>query len=260
MIRRTWAYYRQLGTEVPGLRAIAVTSPEELAAAKELHARSYRALGIVTDADLASDSLQISMAEDPHQAHAVYFSVLQHSAGVERAVAGARIICACPGKGLDSFPTYVNQDLYPAVRDQLAVLDPAGCGEISALVREPGVSGKATLMIYRSIWHYSLSEGYARLLVSCDARLYRRCKMIFGAAWQRAGPDGYSRNVLVVPVVIDIPSSLDEALRLSRVNPVQRRVKRKALEFFVRGLPESAVGPAHRALIDRYRLDTSGVS
>jgi len=257
MIRRTWRYYRQLSTEVPGLRAVTATRPEQLRAAKELHARSYRALGIVAEADLTSDGLQISLAEDPHQAHSVYFSVLSDAGDGDRTVAGARIIYARPGEGLGSFPTYVHQDLYPAVRRQLEALDPADCGEISALVREPGVSGKATLMLYRSIWHYSLDQGYARLLVSCDARLYRRCKMIFGDAWQRAGPAGYSRNVLVVPVMIDIPGSLDEALRLSRVNLVKRRVKRKALEFFLRGLPGKAVRPAQRTVIDRYRLDTS---
>jgi hypothetical protein len=170
-------------------------------------------------------------------------------------VATVRIINALPGKGLESLPTYANQVLNPDCRRLLEALDPAKCGEISALVRDRGVSGKATLMLYRSIWHYALDHGYSRLLVSCDARLYRRCKMIFGRAWMRAGPDGYSRSVRVVPVVIDIPNSLDEALRLSRINPVKRRVKAKALQFFLRGLPEQAVAPGHRARIDRYRIE-----
>jgi hypothetical protein len=256
VIKQTLKYYRQLSTEIPGLRAVIVTRPEQLSAAKQLHARTYRALGIVTDAALTGDGLYIGPDEDPYQAHAQYFSVHGLRDGMPHTVATVRIIYADPVKGLESFPTYVNQELYPKYRRLLENLDPAACGEISALVREPGVSGKAALMLYRAIWHYSLDRRYVRLLVSCDARLYRRCKMIFGAAWMRVGPDGYSRNVRVVPVMIDIVNSLEEALKLSRVNPVKRRIKMKALEFFLRGLPEEAIRPSHRAKLDRYRLET----
>jgi hypothetical protein len=256
VIKRTLKYYRQLNTEAPGLQTVIVEDPEQLRAAKELHARVYRALGIVSDADLTSDGLQIGPDEDPHQSHAQYFSVQGIRDGSPHTLAAVRIIYADPGKGLESFPTYVNQRFYPNYRRLLETLDPATCGEISAFVREPGVTGKATLMLYRAMWHYSLDQGYAGLLVSCDARLHRRCKMIFGAAWMRIGPDGYSRNVRVVPVMVDVPNSLDEALRLSRVNPVKRRVKMKALEFFVRGLPDEAILPSHRAKLDRYRLET----
>lgn len=256
MIRQTLKYYRQLSSEVPGLRTVIVRQPEQLSAAKELHARTYRALGLVTDADLTSDGLHIGLEEDPHQSHAQYISVQGLTGGSADTAATVRIIDADPAMGFKSFPTYVNQELYPHQRRLLEELDPAACGEISALVRAPGVSGKTTLMLYRAIWHYSLDRPYERLLVSCDARLHGRCKLIFGASWMRAGPDGYSRNVRVVPVVIDIPSSLDEALKLSSVNPVKRRIKRKALEFFLRGLPEQAILPAQRAKLDRYRLET----
>jgi hypothetical protein len=256
VIKRTLKYYRQLNTEAPGLRTVIVEDPERLSAAKELHARTYRALGYVSDGDLTSDGLHIGPDEDPHQAHAQYFSVQGRQDGSPHTFAAVRIIYADPDKGLESFPTYVNQHFYPKYRRLLETLDPAECGEISALVREPGVSGKATLMLYRAMWHYSLDRRYVRLLVSCDARLHRRCKMIFGAAWMRVGPDGYSRNVRVVPVIVDIPNSLDEALKLSKVNPVKRRIKMKALEFFLRGLPEEAILPSHRAKLDRYRLET----
>jgi hypothetical protein len=257
VIRQTLKYYRQLNAEVPGLRTVIVRHPEQLSAAKELHARTYRALGLVTDADLTSDGSRIGLEEDPHQSHAQYISVQGLAGGAARTVAAVRIIDADPAKGLESFPTYVSQDLYPHQRRLLEQLDPASCGEISALVREPGVSGKTTLMLYRAIWHYSLDRPYERLLVSCDARLHGRCQLIFGASWMRAGPDGYSRNVRVVPVMIDIPRSLDEALKLSRVNPVKRQVKKRALEFFLRGLPEAAILPAQRAKLDRYRLQTA---
>lgn len=258
MIRQTFKYYRQLNAEIPGLQTVIVKDPEQLSAAKELHARTYRALGLVTDADLTSDGLRIGLQEDPHQSHAQYISVQERTGGAARTIAAVRIIDADPAKGFESFPTYANQELYPDQRRLLEELDPASCGEISALVREPGVSGKTTLMLYRAIWHYSLDRRYERLLVSCDARLHGRCKLIFGASWMRAGPDGYSRNVRVVPVMIDIPSSLDEALKLSKVNPVKRRIKNKALEFFLRGLPEDAILPAQRAKLDRYRLETAG--
>jgi hypothetical protein len=256
VIKQTLKYYRQLNTEIPGLRTVIVKSPEQLSAAKELHARTYRALGYVTDADLTSDGLCIGPDEDPYQAHAQYFSVQGLRDGVARTIATVRIIYADSGKGLESFPTYVTQELYPKYRCLLEELDPVACGEISALVREPGVSGKAALMLYRAVWHYSLDQRYALLLVACDATLYQRCKIIFGASWMRIGPDGHIGNHHVVPVMIDIPNSLDEALKLSRVNPVKRRIKMKALEFFLRGLPEDAIRPSHRAKLDRYRLET----
>lgn len=257
MIRQTLKYYRQLGTELPGLRTVIVTRPEQLSAAKELHARTYRAVGHVTDADLTSDGSSIRVDEDPYQAHAQYFSVEGLRDGVPRTVAACRVIYADPGKGLQSFPTFVTQELFPKYRHLLEELEPAACGEISALVREPEVSGKAALMLYRAVWHYALDRRYALLLVACDARLYPRCKMIFGASWMRIGPDGWIPNHPVVPVMIDIPNSLDEALKLSRVNPVKRRIKMKALEFFLRGLPEEAIRPEHRAKLDRYRLGTA---
>jgi hypothetical protein len=257
VIRQTLKYYRQLNTEVPGLRTIIVEQPEQLRAAKELHARTYRAHGYATDADLTSDGLCIGPGKDPWQAHAQYFSVQEFQDGTPRTVAAARIIQADPGQGLKSFPTYVTQDLYPEYRLLLEGLDPAACGEISALVREPGVSGKAALMLYRAIWHYSLAQRYELLLVACDTRLYRRCKMIFGESWNRIGADGEIWNSPVVPVRIDIPNSLHEALKLSKVNPVKRRIKLKALEFFLRGLPEEAIQPADRERLDRYRLETT---
>jgi hypothetical protein len=81
--------------------------------------------------------------------------------------------------------------------------------------------------------------------------------MIFGASWNRIGADGEIWNSPVVPVRIDIPNSLHEALKLSKVNPVKRRIKLKALEFFLRGLPEEAIQPADRERLDRYRLETT---
>ena len=256
MIKQTLKYYRQLNTEIPGLRTVIVKYPEQLSAAKELHARIYRALDFVTDADLTSDGLYIGPVKDPYQAHAQYFSVQGFRDGAPHTVATARIIQADPGQGLKSFPAYVTQELYPEYRRLLEGADPAACGEISALVREPGVSGKAALMLYRAVWHYSLDQRYQLLLVACDTRLYRRCKMIFGASWIRIGPDGDIWNHPVVPVMIDIPNSLDEALKLSKVNPVKRRMKMKALEFFLRGLPDAAILPSHRERLDRYRLET----
>jgi hypothetical protein len=257
VIRQTLKYYRQLNTEVPGLRTIIVTDPEQLTAAKELHARTYRAVGFVSDADLTGDGLCIGAVKDPYQAHAQYFSVQGFRDGALRTVATVRIINAIPGQGLKSFPVYETQELYPVYRRLLEGLDPAACGEISGLVREPGVSGKAALMLYRAVWHYSLAQRYELLLVACDARLYPRCKMIFGASWNRIGPDGDIWNHQVVPVMIDIPNSLDEALKLSRVNPVKRRIKMKALEFFLRGLPEVAILPAHRDRLARYGLQAA---
>jgi len=179
--------------------------------------------------------------------------------GEPRTVAAVRVILAEPESGFDSFPLFREQrQLHPRHRRLLEAVDPAACGEISALVREPGTNGKAALMLYRAVWHYALSQRHAYLLVLCKAHLYRRCKIIFGRSWIRVGP-GYDRltNIREIPVIIDVRGSLDEALTLSRVNPVKRLIKLKALRFFLRGLPEDVILPAHREKLDRYRLQTA---
>jgi hypothetical protein len=259
VIKQTLKYYRQLATVVPCLRTVIVSDPDALGAAKELHARTYRRLGLAPAEALTSDGRHIGLAFDPYQTHAQYFSVQDSRDGRPRTVAAVRVIFADPGSGFDSFPLFrEGRTLYPRYRNLLEALDPAACGEISGLVREPEASGKAALMLYRAVWHYALSQRYECLLVLCKAPLYRRCKIIFGQSWIRVGPS-YHRmmNVREIPVMIDVRRSLDEALTLSRVNPVKRRIKLKALQFFLRGLPEDVILPAHRVKLDRYRLQTA---
>jgi hypothetical protein len=261
VIKQTLKYYRQLDAEVPSLHTVVVTEPDALSAAKDLHARTYLRVGIQPAEALTSDG-HIGLAADPYQAHAQYFSVQDLQEGGPRTVAAARVIFAGPGSGLDSFPFFrEGRPLYPRYRRRLEALDPAACGEISALVREPGTNGKAALMLYRAVWHYALSQRYEVLLVLCKARLYRRCKIIFGPSWIRVGPSYHRlRNIREIPVMIDVRGSLDDALTLSRVNPLKRRIKLKALRFFLRGLPEDVILPSHRAKLERYRLPTAALS
>jgi hypothetical protein len=251
---QTLKYYSQLHAEVPNLRTVVISDPDTLNAAKELHARTYLRVGIQPPEAITSDG-HIGLAADPYQTHAQYFSVLDLRDDGNRTVAAARVIYAEPDRGLDSFPFFQERrELYPRYRELLEAADPAACGEISALVREPGTNGKAALMLYRTIWHYALSQHYDYLLVLCKARLHRRCKIIFGKSWIRVGPS-YRRlgNIREIPVIIDIQGSLDEALTLSWVNPVKRRIKLKALPFFLRGLPDEVILPAHRVRLERYR-------
>lgn len=257
MIKQTLKYYRQLDAEVPSLRAAVVSDPDALSAAKKLHARTYLRVGIQPAEAITTDG-HIGLAFDPYQTHAQYFSVQDFRDGEPRTVAAVRVILAEPESGFDSFPLFREKpQLHPRHRRLLEAADPAACGEISALVREPGTNGKAALMLYRAVWHYALSQRHAYLLVLCDARLYRRCKIIFGRSWIRVGPGFRLTNIRVIPVIIDVRGSLDEALTLSRVNSVKRLIKLKALRFFLRGLPEDVILPAHREKLDRYRLQTA---
>lgn len=258
MIKQTLKYYRQLASEVPGLRTVVVSGPDQLSAAKELHARTYLRVGLQPPEAITSDG-HIGLAADPYQEHAQYFIVQDFRDSEPRTVAAVRVIFADSDSGLESFPFFrERRPLYPRYRRLLEAQDPAACGEISALVREPGASGKAALMLYREVWHHALSQRYEYLLVLCKARLYRRCKIIFGKSWIRVGPS-YHRftDVREIPVMIDIRGSLDEALTLSRLNPLRRRIKLKALQFFLRGLPEEVIQPRHRVKLDRYRLRTA---
>jgi hypothetical protein len=261
VIKQTLRYYRQLDAEVPSLRTVVVSEPDALSAAKELHARTYRRIGLAPADALTSDGRHLGLSFDPYQAHAQYFSVQDLRDGGPRTVATVRVIFADPDSGLDSFPFFRERRvLYPRYQRLLEALDPAACGEISALVREPAASGNAALMLYRAVWHYALSQRYEYLLVLCKARLYRRCKIIFGRSWIRVGPS-YNRfeDIPEIPVIIDVRSSLDQALTLSGVNPLKRHIKLKALRFFVRGLPEDVIQPVHRGKLDRYRLQTAAV-
>jgi hypothetical protein len=258
VIKQALKYYRQLDAEVPSLRTIVVSAPDALSAAKALHARTYLRVGIQPLEAITTDG-HIALAFDPYQTHAQYFSVQDSRDGDPRTVAAVRLILAQPESGFDSFPMFgEKRQLFPRYRGLLEAADPDACGEISALVREPGTNGKAALMLYRAVWHYALSQHYAYLLVLCKARLDRRCKIIFGKSWIRVGPS-YDRlaNIREIPVIIDVRGSLDEALTLSRVNPVKRFVKLKALRFFLRGLPEEVILPAHREKLDRHRLQTA---
>lgn len=266
MIKQTLKYYRQLDAEVPSLRTVAVSEPDALSAAKELHARTYLRVGIQPPEAITTDG-HIALAFDPYQTHAKYFSVQDlgngngNGDGGPRTVAAVRLILAEPEAGLGSFPMFgEKRQLYPRYRRLLEAVDPDACGEISALVREPGTNGKAALMLYRAVWHYALSQHYAYLLVLCKARLDRRCKIIFGKSWIRVGPS-YDRlaNIREIPVIIDVRGSLDEALTLSRVNPAKRLIKLKALQFFLRGLPEEVILPAHQEKLDRHRLETAAL-
>jgi hypothetical protein len=245
---RTLKYYRQLATEVPGPRAVVVSEPDAPHAAKEPYAHAET---------LTSDGRYAGFAANPHRAHAQYFSVLELRDGGPRAVATVRVTYVNPDSGFDSFPYYDRRALSPKYRKLLDAADPAACGEISGLVRKPAVSGKAALMLYRAVWHYALSRRYEYLLMSYNASLYRRCKIIFGKSWIKAGPRDYSKNISEIPVMIDVRGSLDAALTLSHVNPLKRHIQLKALQFFLSGLPEDVILPAHRVKLNRYRLRTA---
>jgi hypothetical protein len=264
VIKQTLKYYRQLDAEVPSLRTVVVSEPDALSAAKQLHARTYLRVGIQPPEAITADG-HIGLAFDPYQTHAQYFSVQDSGTGDGdgglRTVAAVRLILAEPESGFDSFPLFCEKrELHPRYRSLLEAADPDACGGISALVREPGTNGKAALMLYRAVWHYALRQHYDYLLVLCKARLYRRCKIIFGKSWIRVGPS-YDRlaNIREIPVIIDVRGSLDEALTLSRVNPCKRLIKLKALRFFLRGLPEEVILPAHQAKLDRHQLQTAAL-
>ena len=97
----------------------------------------------------------------------------QGTAGRRTVATVARDLCR-PGFRIPviPLPTVKGERSTRGTEDCSKQLDPAACGEVSALVRGSlAASGKASLMLYRAVWHYALSQRYECLLVSCNARL-----------------------------------------------------------------------------------------
>jgi hypothetical protein len=202
-----------------------------------LHASVYHARGYVQDEDLVGKAKYIGHKEDPYQRHAQYFVVERELDGVRQVVATARLIYADPNKGYQSFQTIVHQPIYEKYSKMIHELDPDKYGEISALVKLPGEDTKVTIMLYREIWHYTLSHGYSKLLMSCDARLFQSLKILFGDSLVKIGDAKYFKGHNVVPAMLDITSSVDNLLKVSRYNPLKRHLQLKVVKFFLRGLP-----------------------
>ena len=74
--------------------------------------------------------------------------------------------------------------------------------------------------------------------MSCDVRLYRRLKFLFGDALTQVGKESYYMGSMVVPAALEVEHSLQVVQAGERShNPLQRQLRRAMVKFFLEGLP-----------------------
>jgi hypothetical protein len=225
---------RDLGTEPKELRAHEAINPNQLNSAKELHAKVFHSRGFVKDTDLIKQGRAIGEKEDPYQGHSQYFIVERSDGKKNRTVAASRLILADPLKGHQSFQTYHHQKLNSVAMAAIAKTKPEQCAEVSGLVKEPGENTIVTLMLYREMWRFSLKQKHELWLMSCDANLYKRLKLLFGNALIQAGEQSYFKGHEVIPVILEVPASLQQIKEIRHLNPVRQQLQQKLVKFFLK--------------------------
>lgn len=239
-VRRAFRSYAQLLTS-PGGDAYAAqpaSSAEHVLRAQALHASVYLDRRYISAADIGDDNRMHGEA-DPHQFHSNYFVVLSVDDD-KHVVATARQIFAQRTARHSSFPTMANLKIYPTLKAAIEQVNPSNCVEISGLAKAKGVESRAVLLLYRSMWQYSLRHGHKVWLMACDVNVYNRLKFMFGDALVRIGQDTMYMGSMVVPAMLEVDRSIAPLLNESRtLNLAKRLMKRRLVGFMMSGLPES---------------------
>jgi len=235
--RKLLAYLKILQSDPAELRVSLVTQKKLLHAAQSLHAKVYLDRGYISAGDLLKSGV-ISKREDPYQSHSQYFVVERFVDNTWMVVAAARLILAREGQGHQSFQTYVHQELEPQYRSLVQALNPDLCAEVSALVKRPGESTQAVLLLYRRMWQYAVTSNRRIILMSCDVHLFDRLKFLFGPALVKVGPSNHFKGHQVVPLILEVDRSLKEIKHpRGRFNPIRYQFRRRLSSFMLRGLP-----------------------
>jgi len=233
-------FYGDLANENDRYRCVTVTEASELLEAQRLHARVYRDKGYVKDDEIGLDGTLHEIG-DPYKNHAHYFAVKR--LGTNKIVASSRLIYAPKGQTLKDFQTFTHLNIWSKVtKHLLSNYNASECLEVSALVKIRGESLLPVLMLYREMWQYSLNNGCKIWLMSCNAELFSRLKLLFGDAVQAAGPPQHFRNFTFVPATLEIePSLVHLAVSMKSLNPVKRHISRRIVRFFLSNLSEKSL-------------------
>lgn len=216
--------------------AVSVYDEDLKLAAKKLHASVYLSRGFIS-AEHVEETGIMTARHDPHQGHSQYFVVTEPAATGPAVIATARQIFSTPAQGFDSFPIMKLAKLYPVENRQINIGEPQDYVEISGLAKSFGMSSMVPLFLYRTMWHYSLETEQKYWLMACDVRLYKRLKLLFGPSIRQIGDVSQYQGGDVVPAILDVHRShevLSSAMPV--VNPLNRRIRRSVLAFFLDGL------------------------
>lgn len=255
-IRHTAVFWKALGGEPNKFKVSIVQNEQQLSEAKELHAAVFLAKGYVSEADLTSDGKHIGLTEDPYQTHSQYFIVERNHGDTTKVVASARLILSDERLGHRSFQTYEHQELLPKYRQLIERELPSSLAEVSGLVKDRSENTIVTLLLYRAMWQYSLVTGHRYWLMSCDDRLYKRLKLLFGNTLVEAGKRKFFKGHTVVPVILDVPYSVHRLLRVARINPLKRRLQISLVRFFLAGVDQSVLSDDQKRQLKRHKVVT----
>lgn len=237
-ISKMLAYKNMLDDEPQDFRVRQAATPALLMKAKRLHTKVYLEKGYVFPHHLEGGI--IGVTEDPYQEHSHYFVTERRAAnGRWKVVASARLIHMNESLGHKSFQTLIHQNIHLEHSQTLQAHDPKLIFEVSSLVKQTGESTVAVLMLYRSMWQFSLVNGYKFWLMSVDTKLFERLRFMFSETLTPIGDKSHFKGHDVIPALLDVPSSL-ATLRKQAItlNPAKRAMRFAIVKFFLRGLPE----------------------
>lgn len=222
----TYAYWQLLGrakvSQNYWVGIVEDHDTETLQQAKRLHASVYLARDYITNDDIR-DGIMHERA-DPYQNHASYFVVKKQG----RVIATARQIIHIDGRAHhDIFPTLKETAVHERSRRHIVKLPVERIVEISALVKQPGESSIVPLVLYRAMWHHSLSR-HSLWIMACDMRVYDRLKVLFGPAVRVIGKKTYYMGSYVMPVMLEPHGGLITLIKHAHVSlPVRRVINRQ---------------------------------
>lgn len=232
-------------------QVIKTSDPTHIQQAKKLHASIYLQRGFVTADELRGGKLRHRV--DPHQAHSIYFVVLDTKTG--EVVANARQIRATRKLGHLSFPMVSQASINNRAQRAIDAHAASDCVEISGLVKKRGVSSIVPLLLYRALWHESLRAEHTLWLMACDVRLYERLHLLYGPALKKVGKTASYKGGLIVPAILEINHSLAAIeSSLSKTAWFHKALRIRAVKFLIHGVPTRHLSMSEHAAYLRLNL------
>lgn len=202
--------------------------------AQKLHAQVYLSRNFIIREDLGEDN-RMHINADPHQKHAVYFSVIDKN--TQKVVGTSRQIEHHNEKSFNSFPLLKKSKINPEWREYIKSHNPETIIEISGLSKLKNVSSIVPLYLYRQMWHHSIAQDHKLWLMACDVRLFQRLKIILGDAIIQIGKETKYPGGNVIPAIVKPQSALNALIYSTyKSKKLKRYTRLLVLEFFIDGL------------------------
>ncbi len=252
-VKQLFRYRSLLTNKQPdNLEVRVISDPKSLLAARQLHARRYLRWGYIQESDIASNGTMNRHA-DPYAGHSIYFAVFDKSKAGTPLVAVSRQIKLRPGsKSHHDLPTLANVPLGKEAIEEIERYTLGECVEISALVKDSGVSSLAPLMLYRAMWHYSLMNGHKLWLMGVDRSVYRLLDAVFDKSIERIGGEAFYMGSLVIPASVRIGNTVDNIIHdLTSKNFTALLWQRDLALFLCDGLPKQVLSPGQMKLLEK---------